>query len=257
MNRKVHVLIVEDEPIVALDLATGLEHAGFEVAGVAGDAVEARRLFVDHDVDILLMDIQLNGEKDGIDTVRELMGIRRTPVIYLTAFTDAATVRRVKETYPAAFLVKPYHISNVLIAVELALEGFAKQQELAAEGGGDRSRTSDGDGGGREQLLLWKDQVFVKLNNRYMKVGLSSILYLAAESNYVHLVTTEGRYPLRLGLNQFMEKAVGSRLVRIHRSYAINVDAVQSFTEQEVRIGKEVLPIGRSYKDDFMRQFGS
>ena len=154
-----------------------------------------------------------------------------------------------KETCPAAFLVKQYHISNVLVAVELALEGFAKQQPNTC----DASRAAGTD---REQLLLWKDQLFVKLNNRFVKIGLSSILYLAAESNYVHLITTEGKYPLRIGLNQFMEKTVGSRLVRIHRSYAINVDAIQSFTEQEVRIGKEVLPIGRSYKEDFMQQFG-
>jgi DNA-binding LytR/AlgR family response regulator len=244
MDKNVRILIVEDEPIVALDLSMGLEQAGFEVAGMASDAREAEELFAAQEVDIVLMDIQLKGEKDGIDTVRDLMRIRKTPVIYLTAFTDAATVERVKETYPAAFLVKPYHISNVLIAVELALDSFSRQ-------GAGRPVTS---GLEKEQVLLVKDQLFVKLNNRFVKVGLSAIQFVCAESNYVHVVTAEGKYPLRTGLTQFMEKVAGSRLVRIHRSYAINIDAIQSFTESEVRVGKEVLPIGRSYKEDFVQQ---
>src|SRR5580700_8966631 len=144
-TEKINILIVEDESIVALDLATALHQDGYEVIGIADHAEEAVRLFTVHAVDIVLMDIHLAGPKDGIDTVADLMKIRQTPVIYLTAFTDHATVERVKPTYPSAFLAKPYQISNVRIAIELALNSFAlvkarrPRTELPLQGSGHAS----------------------------------------------------------------------------------------------------------------------
>src|SRR5687768_11309049 len=107
MNEKINVLIVEDESIVALDLATGLENDGYFIAGIADNADDAILVFKEHEVDIVLMDVNIIGKKDGIDTAIELLRIKQVPVIYLTAFTDTNTVNRVKQTHPAAFLTKP------------------------------------------------------------------------------------------------------------------------------------------------------
>src|SRR5882762_7734414 len=97
-TEKVNILIVEDESIVALDLSEGLLRGGYAIAGIADNAQSAKAVFEKEEVDVVLMDINLKGTKDGIDTVMELMAIRQTPVIYLTAYTDAATVERVKKT---------------------------------------------------------------------------------------------------------------------------------------------------------------
>lgn len=249
-NEKINILVVEDEPIVALDLVTGLEMAGYSIAGIASGSKDARSLFLNNPVDITLMDINIKGEKDGIDTVKELMALRPTPVIYLTAYTDPATVDRVKTTYPAAFLTKPYRIENVLVAVELALHNFAAQDKpLEAV-----RRLSPANE--KEPIVQWNDHLFIKVNYRFVKVSLASILYVVAENNYIHLITAERKYPLRLGLTQLLEKLDANRLVRIHRSYAVNMDAIQSFTEQDVTIGKDMLPVGKSYREDFLQRFG-
>src|SRR5579863_644648 len=124
-DEQIKILIVEDEPIVALDLSTGMQQFGYAIAGIAEDAASAIRLFTDNAVDIVLMDIHLKGEIDGVATALQLLKIKAVPVIYLTAFTDTATIQRVKETHPAAFLSKPYTVTNVQIAVELALHNFA------------------------------------------------------------------------------------------------------------------------------------
>lgn len=249
-NEKINILVVEDEPIVALDLVTGLEMAGYGIAGIAASGKDARSLFLNNPVDITLMDINIKGEKDGIDTVRELMELRPTPVIYLTAYTDAATVARVKNTYPAAFLTKPYRIENVLVAVELALHHFTARSRGAEE----IRRLSPAEE--KEPIVQWNDHLIIKVNYRFIKVNISTIRYVAAENNYIHLVTPDRKYPLRFGLGQLLEKLPGNRLVRIHRSYAVNLDAVQSFTEQDVTIGKDILPVGKSYREDFLRRFG-
>src|SRR5262245_46163540 len=87
MAEPIQVMIVEDESIVAMDLAAGLEHDGYNVVGIADSYDEAVKLFSDNVVDILLMDIHIHGRKDGVETATELMKIKQVPLIYLTAFT--------------------------------------------------------------------------------------------------------------------------------------------------------------------------
>jgi len=246
-TEKINVLIVEDEALTALDLSEGLQHCGYAIAGIADNAGTAKSLFGEKEVDIVLMDIQLKGEKDGVDTVLDLMKIRKRPVIYLTAFTDAGTVERVKRTYPAAFLTKPYHVDNVRIAIELALHNFA-----AGKAPDQPVRQVD-----QGPLLRLNDNLFVKMNYRFVKLPLSSISYVVADNNHVHLVTPEKKYVVRLSLNQVLDHIGWEKLVRIHRSYAVNIDAVSSFTEQEVTLNKDILPMGRQYKDAFWQQFGT
>ncbi|HWK06773.1 MAG TPA: LytTR family transcriptional regulator DNA-binding domain-containing protein [Puia sp.] len=261
-TEKVNILIVEDESIVALDLSEGLKRGGYTIAGMANNAQAAKTLFEKGETDIVLMDIHLKGEKDGIDTVVDLMKIKQTPVIYLTAYMDAATVERVKKTYPAAFLSKPYNIQNVQIAIELALNNLVAGRNPDTKTGGKPESTgiaekgNKGEGADREAVLQWNDSLFVKTNCRFVKIPLSSLLYVSAENNYIHLVTSERKYVLRLSLNQFMEKVCWNRLVRIHRSHLVNTDAIQSFAEQEVTVGKEILPVGKQYKEAFWQQFG-
>ncbi len=124
-SEKVNILIVEDESIVAMDLAAGLEMDGYNIVGIADHFEEAEELFKNNPVDIVLMDVQIIGDTDGIDTAAALLKIREVPVIFLTAFTDPKTVDRVKQICPAAFLSKPYSIPNVRISIELALSNFA------------------------------------------------------------------------------------------------------------------------------------
>ena len=249
-TEKINILIVEDESIVALDLATALHQDGYEVIGIADHAEAAIRLFAVHAVDIVLMDIHLAGPKDGIDTVADLMKIRKTPVIYLTAFTDHATVERIKPTYPAAFLAKPYQVSNVRIAIELALHNFAVSAAPARILLDETPLPAST----KEPILQMGDCAFVKYNYQFVKVPLADILFVAADSNHINLHTSDKKFVLRLSLSQLFDRLIFDRLIRIHRSYAVNIDAIQSFTEQKVLTGKGELPIGRNYKKDFLKR---
>src|ERR1700761_2335652 len=102
-NMQVNILIVEDEQLIALELAAGLERDGYRVAGIADTFEEAAAIFSREIVDIVLMDIHIKGKRDGVDTAAELMRLRAVPIVYLSALTDARTVERVKGTHPAAF----------------------------------------------------------------------------------------------------------------------------------------------------------
>lgn len=256
---KVKVLVVEDEAIVALDLAAGLEHDGYEVVGTADNADEAIELFVSNDVDIVLMDIHIMGDKDGIETTIELLKIKQVPVIYLTAFTDTATVERVKKTHPAAFLTKPYNINNVRIAIDLALNNFAiaknhdeqsKVINLHKSHEKDVSASHD-----KEIILQMNEWIFVKHNYHFIKLSLNDLLFVEADNNYINIVTIDKKLAVRLSLNQLLEKLHFKKLARIHRSYAVNMNAIQSFNEQQVVVNKTELPIGRNYREEFLKHF--
>lgn len=255
---KINILIVEDESIVALDLASGLEHDGYNIAGIADNAEEAQQLFNENEIDIILMDVNIIGEKDGIDTAMEILKQKAVPIIYLTAFTDALTIERIKQTHPAAFLSKPYTLTNVRIAIDLAVNNFAVSREQQSTGkiipldkDGSRSTSSPE----KEMILRMHDHIFVKHNYAFVKLKLSELLYIEADNNYTSIITVDKKFLLRLSLNQLLEKINYKALVRIHRSYAVNINAIQSFNEQEVEVNKQHLPIGRNYKEEFMKQF--
>ena len=259
MTDSIQVMIVEDESIVAMDLAAGLEHDGYTVVGIADNFDDAVELFNTNSVDILLMDINIHGKKDGIDTATALMNIRQVPLIYLTAFTDAATVARVKHTNPSAFLTKPYNIDNVRIAIDLALHNFAEAKPATGgkvlsiqqcEPGADKQKTAD-----REQFLQMKDYIFIKQQYKFVKFKLSEILFAEADNNYVNLHTRSQKFVVRLSLADLVDRLHFPRFIRIHRSFAVNLDEISSFDDQEVKIGVHEIPIGRNYRQDFLDHF--
>jgi two-component system, response regulator PdtaR len=255
MPEKVHVMIVEDESIVAMDLAAGLEHDGYTVAGVADNYTEALKIFSAEQVDIVLMDIHIHGDKDGIDTAAALMKIRQVPLIYLTAFTDAATIERVKHTHPSAFLTKPYTVENVRIAIDLALHHFAEARPANNGGKILSMQTTTGKRSDKEHFLQLREYIFIKQNYRFVKFKLQEILFAEADNNYVNIHTQGQKFALRLSLSDLLERLQFPRLVRVHRSYAVNLDEISSFDEQLIRIGQHEIPIGRNYRQEFMDHF--
>lgn len=255
---KINILIVEDESIVALDLANGLERDGYNITGIADNAEEALQLFNDNEVDIVLMDVNIMGKKDGIDTAIAILKQKAVPIIYLTAFTDAVTIARIKQTHPAAFLSKPYNLTNVRIAIDLAVNNFAVAREQQTPGRViplDKDNNRNASSPEREMILRMNDHIFVKHNYAFVKLKLCDLLYVEADNNYTSIITTEKKFLLRLSLNQMLDKINYKSLVRIHRSYAVNINAIQSFNEQEVEINQQHLPIGRNYKEEFMKHF--
>jgi two-component system, response regulator PdtaR len=255
MPEKIQVMIVEDESIVAMDLAAGLEQDGYHVTGIADNYEEAISLFSEAPPDILLMDINIQGSKDGVVTATALMKIRQVPLIYLTAFTDAQTVERVKHTNPSAFLTKPYNLDNVRIAIDLALHHFAEAKPSANTGKVLPMQQSSAKRSDKEHFLQLRDHIFIKQNYRFVKFRLSEILFIEADNNYVHIQTPMQKFAVRLALSDLLDKLEFQRLIRVHRSYAVNLDEISSFDEHLIRIGNHEVPIGRNYRQEFMDQF--
>jgi DNA-binding NarL/FixJ family response regulator len=125
------VLIVEDDRLVALDLETMLREFGFTPCCTAHSAEEALRMASHHVPDLVLMDIRLEGDSDGVAAawrLREQLGIR---VVYLTANSDPATVERAKHTEPYGYLLKPIRPLDLRCCLELALHQARSARDAA------------------------------------------------------------------------------------------------------------------------------
>lgn len=115
------VLIVEDEGIIALDLEHQLSSIGYVVTGTAASGNLAIELAQQDKPDVVLMDIRLQGEMDGVDAARVISLKFGVPVVYLTSYTDDDTFNRAKETEPHGYLVKPFDLRELKTTIELAL----------------------------------------------------------------------------------------------------------------------------------------
>ncbi|WP_375577953.1 response regulator transcription factor [Marivirga tractuosa] len=119
-----NILIIEDELLIAQDLSYLLEDLGFKCVGIAKNFERAMFLFNTNDVHLILCDINIDGDKDGIETIFELNKIRNVPTIYLSAYSDHELITRTTDTSTYGYLVKPYNERSLDVAINLALNKF-------------------------------------------------------------------------------------------------------------------------------------
>ena len=124
------VLVVEDERIVAKDLERTLKRLGHSVPATASSADDAIRMAEEHRPDVVLMDIHLDGPRDGIAAASELRARMDVAVVYLTAFADDDTVSRARETDPFGYLVKPFNERELHSTLEIALHRHKTEARL-------------------------------------------------------------------------------------------------------------------------------
>jgi len=129
---KATILIVEDEAIVAADLASKLKNLDCDVVGMAAEAEEAVALACRLRPQLVLMDISLRGPLDGIAAADAIHSEYDVPVIYLTAHSDAATLARAKITGPFGYILKPFEDRELVIQIELALSQVSHRTRTSA-----------------------------------------------------------------------------------------------------------------------------
>jgi two-component system, cell cycle sensor histidine kinase and response regulator CckA len=126
------ILVVEDESIVALDISSRLTSLGFHVAGTARDSQTAIELTERHRPDLILMDIQIAGETDGIATAAIIVERFDIPSVFLTAFSDRQSLERAKQAHAYGYLLKPFQERELTIAIEMALFKHDAEREVRA-----------------------------------------------------------------------------------------------------------------------------
>ena len=126
------VLVAEDEALIRLDLAEMLKEEGYEVVGQASDGQEAVELAESLQPDLVIMDVKMP-RRDGIDAASEIAAKRIAPIVILTAFSQRDLVERARDAGAMAYLVKPFSITDLIPAIEVAVSRFSEITELEKE----------------------------------------------------------------------------------------------------------------------------
>lgn len=240
MNEKVRVLLVEDEYLTRQALVDILEEVDYEISGEAISAQEAIKVLEQETTDIVLLDINIKGDKDGIWVGKQIQEKYHIPFIYLTANGDRQTLNRGIETNPHAYLLKPFNESNLFSAIELALKKFSAEKEIETDE--------------EEMTVKIKDAIFVRDGHAFQKIVLSSILYISSDKNYLDIVTAQKTHVVRSTLKDMLV-FLETDFIQIHRSYVVNLNYVERFSNAIVTINKVQLPLGKSYQQRFLKQF--
>ncbi len=122
----IKILIVEDEVLIAEDIAAHLRNINFEVAGIAYDSEKAIDMLSSRTPDAVLLDINIKGSKDGIEIGEIINASYNLPFVYLTSYSDKATLERAKVTMPYGYIVKPFDERDLMTSLELAVYRHAQ-----------------------------------------------------------------------------------------------------------------------------------
>ena len=128
MDQPKRILIVEDEALIALEIEMALRQLGYRIAGKTGNGDRALDLLATTNPDLVLLDIHLRGGRSGIDLARLIRQKYDFPFVYLTAFSDPATLNSLRDTLPYGYIVKPFNESDLFTTIEIALDKFAAER---------------------------------------------------------------------------------------------------------------------------------
>ena len=238
MLKPIQILIVEDEMIIAANISLQLSNLGYQITGIIPRGEEVIPHIEQHLPDIILMDINLKGDLDGIEIVHLIQKTHHIPVIYLTANADDYTFNRAKKTNPYAFISKPFKKIDLQHAIELTLNRINEEQFSEKDT--------------CEIPFVLSDCIFIKNNDKMIKIFINDLLYIEAERNYCKLYCKGKEHLLVSTLKDLDEKLPSDLFLRIHRSFIVNISHIDEIATSHVVIGKKAIPITADLKKELL-----
>ncbi len=234
------IVVVEDDPIIAADLAERICDLGYGRPATFARGEDALEAILAQTPQLVLMDVQLAGDLDGIDTVARFReSCPDAAVVFLTSNTDEATFARARKLHPRAFLGKPFRARDLRNTIELAI-------------GSPPPPVNEGSDG--EDVYRLQDRLFVKVKDRLHRVLISDILWVQADDYYCRIVTKDKDYLVTRTLKKFAELLPeDGPFVRTHRSYIINLRHVEEIAYAFVQIDGRRVPVSKSSREDLMK----
>ncbi len=246
--KEIRIAVVEDEPIVGMDIVANLTHLGYKAEGPFEQGGDLIKLVKKNPPDLVLMDINLAGGLDGIETAEIMLKLRKLPLIFITASSDDTTKARAKKLRPHAYIIKPFNFHNLHSAIELALYNYS-----CAESSEERKENT---GLPRTNGYAGYQAIFIrKTNSRvFEKMPLEQVVLLAAEGSYTKIVTTEDKFTICTNLQRILDKLHVEQFLRVHRSYAINLNHINKVLDDHLLVGEIEVPISNSYREKLLKK---
>lgn len=217
MENNIKILIVEDQLLIAEYIQDILKENGYTNIQITNTVKDALLLMHSFLPDIILMDINIEGQKEGIEL--SLKKNQNASVIFVTGQSDLLTIESAISCSPETYLTKPIREVELITSIKILA---SKKQS---------------------------DHIFVKDGYQKVKINFSDILYIKSDKNYIDIFTKTSKITLRASLLEFT-KQLPSSFKQIHRSVVVNSAYVEKIYSEEVIIAGQKLPLSRSFKDN-------
>lgn len=227
-----NILIVEDEMIIAEDMKEMLTELGYNAKSIANNYEDALTGLRTQEIDIALIDINLNDQKDGIDLVEYIHQNYSIPTIYVSSNSDKATIEKAKKFKSNGFVVKPFSKDDLYTSIELAISNYIATPST-------KNKT--------------KEHLFIKDKDMFVKVSLDDILWLKSDQNYTEVITSQKRFLVRGTIKDTLDQ-LDHRFIRIQKSYVVNFEKITAINAAHVIINQHELPIGKMYKEEVLQK---
>jgi DNA-binding LytR/AlgR family response regulator len=233
MPEKMKCIIVDDEPLARKGVAMLVQKISFlEPVAEFSNVIKAYEFMQDSPVDLILLDIEMPG-LSGLDFLRSLP--QKCLVILTTAYPQFAL--EAYELDVLDYLVKPIKLDRFLKSIHKAHEIFQL-----------KSKSHEFEEARDEYIFIRSDRKFVKLYYR-------DILFIKGLKDYVVIYCNQNKFITSLNMKSFGAQLPDKYFVRVSKSYIINVDKVESIETGHIRIGEEKIPLGKTYKEDFIQNY--
>lgn len=235
-----NILVVEDDPQIAESLTEILEILNHKVVGIADSYDQAVDYLAREESDLVLLDIQLKGDKSGIDVAEKIRSDFKVPFIFTTAYADKETIKKASTHSPYGYIVKPYGIKDINAGIEIAIENHRNMKET--------TNTDEGSG------VFNKVSLFVKANSRIVRIKISDILYVEAKGDYALFKTEDKGYIVHSTFKNVETSLDPDTFVKVHRSYIVNINKVVDIEENNLLINEQVIPISRGQRQHLLNK---
>lgn len=232
--KPIECIIIEDEfPATALLKGYVNEIPNWEVKACFDNAIDAIAFLSSNQVDVIFVDIKLP-KLSGISFIKTL---KNPPIIVITtAYSEHAI--EAFELIVLDYLLKPYSFERFVKTVNRINTKLANTFELTPT---------------KEEASAF---MIVKENRTQMKLFFDEICYLESQKEYVKIICAQRTVKTKMGITKMMELLPPNRFIRIHRSFIVQKDRVDSFSKKKISIKEQVLPIGRFYQKEVIAQLG-
>lgn len=221
MKNQKNILIVEDEVLIATQIEMFLELNGYNCIGSVVDYSGAIELLESNPVDLILLDIKINGAKDGIDLAKYINKNLGLPFLFLTSYNDTDTLKKLKLLNPVGYINKPINDATLLTNIDLYFNSTKRYSQHI---------------------------IPIKSGKKTYNINCTDIQYIVAEHVYVNLQFANHTEIIRISLTKFLQQLPNKELIQINRSTAINPNMINKLEKSKLTIKNKVFKISEKFK---------
>ena len=221
------VLIVDDDVFISEELNGILEDLEYQVTDIAFNAESAITSLKTNPPDIAILDINMHGRNQGFEIAKFINDNLKIPFIFLTSFADASTVKEASKLTPDGYLLKPFNEATIFSTLNIVLNRHRKNT----------------------------NHFTVKIGHEQHKVKEDDILFIMSSDKYIEIHTVKKKYLKRGSIDTFIEENNLKGICRVHRSFAVKIDKIESIKGSVIHISQQKIPVSNTYKEAFKKAY--